>query len=45
MHQPQAKRITLNKGYSTLALPFALTVTETRYLAGMGKNVPGQSIK
>jgi hypothetical protein len=44
-HKAQAKPITTNKGFSTLALPFALIATETLCLDGMGKDGHGQSIK
>jgi hypothetical protein len=44
-HHHQAKPTTTNKGFSTLALPFALIATETLCLDGMGKKGLGLSIK
>jgi hypothetical protein len=44
-HHHQQKPTITNKGFSTLALPFALIATETLCLDGMGKNGHGQSIK
>jgi len=44
-HQPQAKPIITNKGFSTLALLYVSIAIEIQLWDGMDKNGHGQSIK
>jgi hypothetical protein len=44
-HTPQAKPITTNKGFNTLALPFVLIAIEILCSDGMGNGGLGLSIK